>query len=415
VTAPLVAAPVDSTSGITGLGLIEDVDLMVTGIQNGSWVDATLSGAGASLDTLTLALDPIGTLAAWGLAWLMEHIRPLQESLDWLAGNTDDVNAQAATWANIAAYTTTAGQDYAERLHTEIPTWSGASADAYHRHANEHLLVLQGISTAAGGISSAVEGAGLLVALTRTLVRDLIAQFIATLAIRLPQWLAMEGLTLGIATPLVASQVATLVAQWVNKIQHFLRALLNSLRQLLPKIDDLTKILNRLRMLTDRLGRSNPTGRPGAARSSGQSATTPSSPPGPGRHPRGERTEAHPTRGTDRGLRRENETADVLARHGYDVEQNPPGKPNRKNPDYKIEGEYFDCYAPRTDNIDNIRKRLSKKVAEEQAERLVINLEDTSCTMDEIADMLDRKPIRNLKEILVVSDNQVVPLHLPAA
>jgi hypothetical protein len=40
-------------------------------------------------------------------------------------------------------------------------------------------------------------------------------------------------------------------------------------------------------------------------------------------------------------LRRENEWADVLAENGYDVEQNPPPKPNGKKPDYRIEGEYF--------------------------------------------------------------------------
>ncbi len=46
-------------------------------------------------------------------------------------------------------------------------------------------------------------------------------------------------------------------------------------------------------------------------------------------------------------LCRENESADTFAQHGYDVEQNPPPKPNGKEPDYKIEGEYFDNYAPR--------------------------------------------------------------------
>jgi hypothetical protein len=109
--------------------------------------------------------------------------------------------------------------------------WSGASGDAYRSHAGQQLDAIGGIATASPAISYAVEGAGLLVGLVRGIVRDLIAQFIATLAARLPQWLAEEGLTLGLATPVVVGQVAALVAKWVNKIQHFVRALLTSLRR----------------------------------------------------------------------------------------------------------------------------------------------------------------------------------------
>jgi hypothetical protein len=106
---------------------------------------------------------------------------------------------------------------------------------------------MQGISSAAGGISYAVEGAGLLVGLVRGIVRDLIAQFIGTLAARLPQWLAEAGLTLGIATPVVIGQVAALVAKWVDKIQTFIRGLLSSLRKLLPKVNSLGEILTGLK------------------------------------------------------------------------------------------------------------------------------------------------------------------------
>ena len=94
-------------------------------------------------------------------------------------------------------------------------------------------------------------------------------------------------------------------------------------------------------------------------------------------------------------MRRENESADVLSQSGYDVEQNPPTKPNGKNPDYRIEGEYFDNYAPVTDSLGNIRRKLSDKVRKDQADRLVLYMDDTSCSVDEIAGMLRRRPIPN--------------------
>ncbi|MFD0519414.1 eCIS core domain-containing protein [Paractinoplanes durhamensis] len=98
----------------------------------------------------------------------------------------------------------------------------------------------------------------------RGLVRDLIAQFVATLAARLPQWLAEEGLTLGLATPVVVGQVAALVAKWVNKIQHFVRALLNSLRKLSGKVADLTGAIDSIKQALRRLSRSDPAGAPAA-------------------------------------------------------------------------------------------------------------------------------------------------------
>ncbi|MEV6302201.1 hypothetical protein AB0M02_22485 [Actinoplanes sp. NPDC051861] len=405
-----------TVSAFTGLGLAEDAELIASGIRDGSWIDGTLGGFGATLDTLALAMDPLGTLAAWGVAWLIEHVRPLQEGLDWLAGNADEVTAQATTWSQVAAAVEAARQSFADRIQTELVGWSGATAEAYRAHAGTQLTVLQGLSTATGGIASAVEGAGLVVGLVRSLVRDLIAQFVGTLAVRLPQWLAMEGLSLGVATPLVASQVAGLVARWVNEIQRFLRALLASLRRLLPKVDSLKEALDRLRMLSDRLSRphtpgSKPDPPPPAGGGASSGLTTPSSPPDPARQPRGDRTPAHPTKKIHRPLRRENESADTLAAAGFDVEQNPPKKTNGKEPDYRIEGRYFDCYAPQGGNLNTIRDQISDKVKEDQAYRIILNLEDTPRTTDEIANMLQRKPVADLEEILVIQDGNIVPFY----
>ena len=405
MSSPLIAATRDSTTDVTGLGLVEDAFRIAEGIRTHSWVDATLGGVGASLEGLSLAFDPLGGLVSWGVAWLMEHVQPLRDALDQLAGDADEVAAHASTWMNVATFSHAARADYAARLRSEVAGWLGASGDGYRTRAGEHLTVLEGIAVAAGGIAYAVEGAGLLVSLVRGMVRDLIADFTATLAVRLPQWLAAEGLTLGLATPFVVSQVAGLVAKWVGRIQHFIRALLASLRRLIPGVDGLRAALDRLRMCSERMARSSPKGTPEPG------ATRPSRTPDPRRQPRGHRTEAHPTRVTDRAKRRENESADTLARRGYDLEQNPPPKPNGKEPDYRIEGEYFDCYAPNSGNVDQIRKKLSRKISEEQAERLVLNLDDTPCTMDEVADVLRRRPIAGLKEVIVVEDGQVIPFY----
>ncbi|PRY29055.1 eCIS core domain-containing protein [Pseudosporangium ferrugineum] len=255
---PLVAEAQNSTTWYTGFGLAEDAAQISAGIHDNSWVDTTLGGVGGSLDVLGLALDPLGSLVAWGVGWLMEHVKPLKEALDWLAGNPDEVAAHAATWRNVSASTAATQQNYADAVRSQTAGWSGASGEAYRAHAARQLDAIGGIATASAAISYAVEGAGLLVGLVRGIVRDLIAQFVATLAARLPQWLAEAGLTVGLATPVVVAQVASLVAKWVNKIQHFVRALLTSLRRLNGRLGDLTGVLGALRQALRRLGRSDP-------------------------------------------------------------------------------------------------------------------------------------------------------------
>lgn len=189
----------------------------------------------------------------------MEHVQPLKEALDWLAGKPDEIAAHAATWRNVATATAGIQERFVDAARSQTSGWAGASGDAYRNHATRQADALGGIAKVSEGISYAVEGAGLLVGMVREIVRDLIAQFVATLAARLPQWLAEAGLTLGLATPVVVSQVTSLVAKWVNKIQGFIRALLTSLRRLSGKLNELTGALDGIKDILRKLSRSDPT------------------------------------------------------------------------------------------------------------------------------------------------------------
>ena len=58
---------------------------------------------------------------------------------------------------------------------------------------------------------------------------------------------------------------------------------------------------------------------------------------------------------TQRSIRRENESAELLADKGYNVLQNP-AVAGPKKADYLINGEIYDPYAPSTDR--GIRRRI---------------------------------------------------------
>ncbi len=109
---------------------------------------------------------------------------------------------------------------------------------------------------------------------------------------------------------------------------------------------------------------------------------------------------------------RENEAADTLAARGYRVEQNPPTRPNGSNPHYRIEGEYFDCYAPSASTSPrNIWTNLKTEKVGRQADRMVLNLDDWRGDTDALRKQFADWPLPDLQEVVAVQGGQVVHLY----
>jgi hypothetical protein len=248
---PLVAAGVDGPKDDwSGVWIAEDIELIAQGVRNGSWIDGSLGVVGAGLDALAIISDPVGALMQYGVAWIIEHVKPLSEALDWLAGDPAQIAAHAQTWRNVAADLRNDADDLIRAAKFDVSEWTGAAATAYRTWAGQQGRSLDTLAQAADAMAAITEGAGFLIAAVRILVRDAIA----TLVSRLIVYAAEVAGTLGLATPLVAEQVSTLIASWAAKIARLLRSLIGSLRtlagqtQLLERlIEALKKILSRLR------------------------------------------------------------------------------------------------------------------------------------------------------------------------
>ncbi|MGK7923974.1 MAG: hypothetical protein AB4290_01750 [Spirulina sp.] len=113
---------------------------------------------------------------------------------------------------------------------------------------------------------------------------------------------------------------------------------------------------------------------------------------------------------TKRSLKRENESAIALAKAGYNVEQNPDVI-GRKQPDYKIESNIFDCYSPKTANAYNIVDAIASKINSGQAERIILNLGDSKVSLRKLRQQLIDLPISNLKEILIIKDGTITSFY----
>lgn len=109
------------------------------------------------------------------------------------------------------------------------------------------------------------------------------------------------------------------------------------------------------------------------------------------------------------GLQSENDTAILLAKLGYDIEQNPDWQPGdsfdpAKNPDYRIQGDIFDHLAPQTARAGRICARIAGKVTSGQADRIIVDFSRTSAAPGEVAELLaSTRVIPGLKEVVAVT------------
>lgn len=115
--------------------------------------------------------------------------------------------------------------------------------------------------------------------------------------------------------------------------------------------------------------------------------------------------------GFKRGIARENQSADILARNGYRVEQNPvlndadriaAGIAPGKNPDFRIEGRVFDAYSPQSSSAASVYNGIAQKVGAGQAHRIVVNLADSPVRPGDIQQALRNAPINGLQEVIVI-------------
>ena len=231
----LIAPVEDSHTWLSGNYLWDDATALVDAIESGDWKNQALAGSVAALDMISLALDPIGSLASLGAEWLMEQVQPLRQWLDDLTGDADVIASHVETWKNLAEQQL----DWAERLRAavdgDLAEWKGAAANAYRAKIQHGVNAAAGLAGTAYAIAAATEAAGVLVATTRDIVRGLVAEAVATLAVRVPLWCAEAGLatvSAGGTIPFVIMQVAGFVTRVVGRILTYALALQDSLSAL---------------------------------------------------------------------------------------------------------------------------------------------------------------------------------------
>jgi hypothetical protein len=242
---PLVAKAPDPPGVFAGLNLVEPAADAVSAIKRGDWAEAGINVLGAGIDALGFAADPFGTLLSSAFAWFIEHVEPLRQMLDSLAGNPGVINQNAATWGNVGDYLKKAGEEMARAVDSDTSAWRGAAIDAYVVVAKAEALGVKAAGVAAEGVGAALTGAGVAVATVRTIVRDLISMAMSELVQALIRWAAAALLTVGLATPGIIADGIRLIMKWAKKVSDWLNKVITTIRNLSKVVNKIFEILEK--------------------------------------------------------------------------------------------------------------------------------------------------------------------------
>lgn len=234
----LVATPQDDGKKFTGAGPLDGFEDIAGNVDNafeeGKSVDPVqlgIDGAGAALDVAGAIVDPLGTLASSAVGWIIENVGFVREPFDKLMGDPPAIEAAANTFANISQHLSDVGEQHKSSL-SQITSWQGQSGEAYRGEAKNLAGHIANAAAGADSASNKIKTAGILVASTRALIRDLLAELAGTLI----TW----GLgALAAATPTAGASIGAFIARAVAKgaeiagrVSQYLKQLFNALDQL---------------------------------------------------------------------------------------------------------------------------------------------------------------------------------------
>ncbi|MCC2307977.1 ADP-ribosyltransferase [Cellulomonas chengniuliangii] len=239
---PLVAGPVNTSSAFGGLGVVESVADLCSALESGSWLSTGMAGVGAVMDVAATVIDPLGSLIAAGLGWLMEHLQPLKGWLNDLTGDAGAVLGFAGTWDNVAGAMGAAGDELVRVVRADLEDMSGESITAYAAYADALAERIRVTGDSASAMGSALTTCAMVVQVVHDLVRDTLAQLVGSII----SWAAEAVFTLGLATPVIVGQVSTRVSSLATKVGKSVTDVLTSAKSLKNLLEAMKDALRQL-------------------------------------------------------------------------------------------------------------------------------------------------------------------------
>jgi hypothetical protein len=224
------------TRPLDGTGLFSDAANTVQGAESGNIASTAMAGASTALDTLGMAMDPLGSLASAGIGWLIEHVKFLHEGLDKLAGAPQQIQHMSTEWKKIAEDLDSSAGEYSSKAKAAGGTWTSSAGQAYQQTAANYTGLLHGTAASATDASGAMTVAGVMVGTERGIIRDLISTFVGELIRDAVIALASSEVTLGGSVAAFITDAVYRASRLASKIGTRVAKLLEDLGKLASKL-----------------------------------------------------------------------------------------------------------------------------------------------------------------------------------
>jgi hypothetical protein len=169
-------------SAFEGAGMAQDFYDSVAKISSGDWTEGLANAAGVGLAAKEFLADPLGKLISMGLGWVVEHVDFLRTPLDWVTGDQAYLDKMAATWTGISDELSQGAEDLDRYYRSDTDNWKGLAADTYRTFCADRVVLYRGLAAGSTGTARLFVTCKIILAVARTLIRELITDFVGKVA-----------------------------------------------------------------------------------------------------------------------------------------------------------------------------------------------------------------------------------------
>lgn len=187
----------------------------------GAWATAS-----AGLQTLGFVADPFGTLTSAVAGWAIEHLWFLREPLDALAGDPAGIADAARSWQELARALRAESEVLRSAGAEARGAWQGAAADGFAGAVGEIAVATGEIAEQSMLVADLVLRTGAMVGAERAIIRDAVADFLASLV----SAGVLSLITSGAAAPLTVTNALLDAVALGHRLSDRVAALIEALR-----------------------------------------------------------------------------------------------------------------------------------------------------------------------------------------
>ncbi|MFD9701435.1 hypothetical protein [Lentzea sp. NPDC059081] len=222
-----------------GAGMVDTVAGLVKAVNEQDSSSIAAFSVGLAFDTVGAMLNPLGSLLAAGVGWLIDHLFFLREPLDLLIGDNIAIRQETEKLKEDAEHYEGLASGHLDAL-KKLDGWIGETADNFRASMAHVAKELEVIGSAVNSSAKLMGTMGAVVTAVRSLVRDIIAMVVGGL----------------IGGALIAASLApfTFGASIVAFVGVAVGTALEALARILTHITKLKSVLSSSAKATDDLG-----------------------------------------------------------------------------------------------------------------------------------------------------------------